>query len=106
MMSLLKKPIAWIIAAALALAAVLYVTGSLTRGKRAETEARVTANRAGAAADSASDAVNTVGDRAASDAALDQETRDGIDEIRKAPDAGAADAAARRRLHRNPPDHR
>lgn len=61
----------------------------------AKQEARVAKGQAGAAIDSGAEAMNTVSNVAASDAASDQAKKDGLDAIRSAPEGQRGDATVR-----------
>ncbi len=66
-----------------------FVISALTEGKAAQTEATIAGNRADAASQSGSDAVQTVGDQAAGETAIDDLTRSNSNEIRSADGADA-----------------
>ncbi|WP_310530732.1 hypothetical protein [Novosphingobium sp.] len=80
---------------ALAIAALFWITGALTGGKRAKVEAELNGNRADAAASSGADAVNTVGDRHAAETDIDRKVQDAQGNIISATDAAGADRAGR-----------
>ena len=96
--TLAARAIAALVGLALVVGAVLWLTGMLTSGRSAKVEANLNANRAGAAMGSASDAVNTLGARSASDAATEERVKHAQDDVRSATDAAGADAAGRRGL--------
>jgi hypothetical protein len=84
---------------ALALALVVVSAFALSQCQRAQTAgtaAKVARGQAGAAVESGSDAVDTVGNRSAADAATDQITRENDDAIRKADGAETPVAAPAR----------
>lgn len=81
---------------ALVLVLALWLSGTLSSGARATTEARLNANRADAALATASDAAQSVATQAAAEATHDALTRENDHEIRSAP---GADAPVDPRLH-------
>ena len=80
-----------LIAGALVLAglAAWWIIVALTDGKTAQIEATIAGNRADAASQSGSEAVQTVGDQATSETAIDDLTRSNSNEIRSADGADA-----------------
>lgn len=89
MIALLRRPIAWVFIGVAVLALVLWLTGALERGQRAQIEARLQAGRADAGIASGRDAAQTVGSQAASESAADQLSRENEHDIRTANGAGA-----------------
>jgi hypothetical protein len=90
---LLAKVIFWCAVAALVIAVLM--VGKCSYDRRARTEVNLAKGQAGAAVASGTDAVGTVGNRMAADAAGDttvMETKDAID---NATDAGGVTAAGR-----------
>lgn len=81
---------------ALVLVLALWLSGALSSGGRAATEARLGANRADAALATASDAAQSVATQAAAEANHDALTRENDHEIHSAP---GADAPVDPRLH-------
>lgn len=73
--------------------AVLFGLSQCQRAQNARTTANVAKGQAGASIESGGDAVGTVGNRSAADAASDQITRENEDAIRKA-DGSSAPVAA------------
>lgn len=94
MSALLRKPIAWLIATIIALAALWWLYSALTA--KPEAEARLGKNQATAASQSGADAVNTVGEAGDREAAADALTRSNEAEIRNAQGADAPVAGAAR----------
>lgn len=86
---IIRKPVTWAIGAALLALAAWWLIATLTGGSRAKTEAKLNANVAGAALESGTDAVGTVGAQHASEGAVDALTRENDHEIRNAPGADA-----------------
>ena len=66
-----------------------FIIAALTDGKAAQIEATIAGNRADAASQSGGDAVQTVGDQAAGETAIDDLTRSNSNEIRSADGADA-----------------
>ena len=83
-LALAAKPAVWAIVVALLLIGAIWLGNALTGGKRAQTEAELNANRGDAAIESGRDAVNTVGNRAAAEDAIDRTTQENSDAIRSA----------------------
>lgn len=73
--------------------AILLALYSCSRQRDAATEARISSGQAGAAIESGTDAVGTIGNRADADAAADQITRENNDAIHRANGADAPVAA-------------
>ncbi|KPL67398.1 hypothetical protein SZ64_04325 [Erythrobacter sp. SG61-1L] len=87
--TLLRKPIAWAIVAALLALGIWWLVSTLLGGATAKTEARLGKNTAQAAIQSGNDAVNTIGTQMAGEAATDALTRENAHDIRNAPGANA-----------------
>lgn len=86
---LIRKPIAWVIGAMILALAAWWLIAALTGGSRAKTEAKLNRNVAGAALDSGSDAVGTMGEQHAAEVAADALTRENDHDIRNARGADA-----------------
>jgi hypothetical protein len=95
---LIRKPLAWVVGVILLGLAAWWLVAAVTGGKRAATEARLGKEQTGAAIGSGKDAVKTVGQRQASDAAIDKKVNDAKSDVAAATDAPGADAAGRRGL--------
>lgn len=98
-----RKPLGWAVGALVIVLALWWAYSALTRD--AKTEARLGRNQAEAAAQSGSDAVNTVGKAGEREAASNDLTRTNSEEIHNAEGADArvapaADAAGRASLCR------
>ncbi|KRA83061.1 hypothetical protein [Altererythrobacter sp. Root672] len=98
MADLIRKPLAWLAGLLLMAAALLWFSGVLSGARRAEVTARFEASRGDAAVRSGADAANTIGERGSAEHALDKEITRAQDQVRTAPDTGAADSAARNGL--------
>jgi hypothetical protein len=98
MADLIRKPLAWLTGLLLIAAATLWFTGLLSGARRAEVTARFETHRGDAAVRSGADAANTIGERGSAEQALDKEITHAQDQVRAAPDTGAAHSAARNGL--------
>ena len=98
----LTRPVIYAIAAVVAALAIWWLVATLLGGKRAEVQAKLNGNIAGAALESGKDAVNTVGQQQASEGAVGALGRDNAAAIHNAsgssasvsPEANAAGIAA------------
>ncbi|QNA85132.1 hypothetical protein G4G27_14860 [Sphingomonas sp. So64.6b] len=90
---LIPAPIPTLIMTALAVVLALFGWQQWQRARAAQTETRLATGQAGAALHSGADAVETLGNRMAADAAGDHLTRENDDAIRSA-DGAAAPVAA------------
>lgn len=108
---LIRKPLTWVIGAAVALIIGWWLISSLTGGKSAKVQAELNGNVAGAALESGKDAVGAVGaaaQRASDSDQLTQENRDAIQKaegasvaVSPAADAAGIDALCRRTAYRD-----
>lgn len=85
----LTRPVMYAIGAVLLALAAWWLVATLTGGKRAKVEAKLNGNVAGAAIASGQDAVATVGQTQASEAAVDAVGRENTAAIHNAPGADA-----------------
>ncbi len=88
MIAMLKKPIAWLVVAILALLAIWWAYGAITG--RYRTEANLGRNQADAALESGKDAVGTVGTVGENASESDKITQENRDAIKSAPGANAS----------------
>lgn len=88
-----RQIIGTLILIAILLVAVLFIREQWQQARNAKTSERVSKGQAGAAIESGSDAADTIGNRAATDATTDSLTRENTDAIRQADGADAPVAA-------------
>ena len=86
----LTRPVLYAIGAVVVALAIWWLVSTVMGGKRAEVQAKLNGNIAGAALESGKDAVNTVGQQQASESAVDAVGRDNAAAIHNAPGASAS----------------